>query len=280
MLRTRRQRLGGGDPRGVLAPSAVEVEPVGPDRVQVRPACGHRDLVPCAIQQGGQRSADRPRSDHADAHAPEPRCQRRTPSGSAWRRDARRVAGSDAATAAVDGPGRAGTSRPAGTGRDDRRRPRRRADRDRGIAAFTYPVGVSWPPTPVNTAISTAIPSATPISRSVEFMPLAFAVSSSRMCASTAVETGAKTSPMPSRRDECGEHGRVVRHLVTSPRRARTIRSTGERAPRRSGRAFQPGGPGCRRSAPRSSAPGSRGSSAPPPRAGCGPERSGGTGSG
>ena len=41
------------------------------------------------------------------------------------------------------------------------------------------------------------MPSATPISRSVELVPLALALSSGRMLASTAVDEGANTRPMP-----------------------------------------------------------------------------------
>ncbi len=41
------------------------------------------------------------------------------------------------------------------------------------------------------------MPSATPISRTVELVPLALALSSGRMLASTAVDEGANTRPMP-----------------------------------------------------------------------------------
>ena len=66
-----------------------------------------------------------------------------------------------------------------------------------GTAASTYPHGVSSPPAPVNTAVSTAIPRATPISRTVELVPEPFAVSCGERLASTAVDDGANTNDMP-----------------------------------------------------------------------------------
>ena len=59
------------------------------------------------------------------------------------------------------------------------------------------PAGVSVPPAPVKTAVRTAMPRATPISRSVELAPFAFAWSAGATPASTAFDRGEKTSPIP-----------------------------------------------------------------------------------
>src|SRR4051812_9518671 len=67
-----------------------------------------------------------------------------------------------------------------------------------GPIAPSYPIGEIWPPFPRKTAVSSAMPKATPNSRTVELDELAIAKSSSGRPWRTAVALGAKVSPMPT----------------------------------------------------------------------------------
>ena len=72
VVRARRSRRASRAPRRratMLAPSAVEAEPVLLDRREVLAARGDLDVVTRTIEEGGQGSPDRPRSDDRDAHA-------------------------------------------------------------------------------------------------------------------------------------------------------------------------------------------------------------------
>ena len=77
ILRFRRQNrqlgplghdLAGVDAGQMLAEPALESQPAPPDRREVLAPRRHLDAVSRAGEKGGQRSADRPCSEHRDAH--------------------------------------------------------------------------------------------------------------------------------------------------------------------------------------------------------------------